>query len=237
MDMTGHQNNALLASLPPETLAAMAQDLHQQMVTHGAVLYEPGDKVTNIYFPQSGLVSLLIVTQGGDNIEAATVGREGGVGLQRGCGERRAFTRALTQIGGRFSVISTRRLEHYHRDHVGVRDMMERYGELRLAEAQQLTACNAAHDASSRLARRLLQCADRSGSDTVPLTQELLAQMLVVRRTTVTLMAQELQRLELIKYSRGRITILDRAGLMTRACECYHVVRHDKLAHLLGLNR
>jgi CRP-like cAMP-binding protein len=230
-----HESNGLLAGLPPETLAAMAENLQQQTINQGQVLYEPGDKIDNAYFPQSGMISLLIATEAGNSVEAASIGREGGFGLRNGVGERRSFTRAVAQIGGKFSVLATKHLAHCSQHYTGFRDMVEGYAELRVAEAQQFAACNAAHDGSSRLARWLLQCADRTGSDVVPLTQEFLAQMLGIRRTTVTLMAQELQRLKLIKYSRGRISILDRAGLKARACECYHVTRHEKLALLTGL--
>ena len=230
-----HESNALLAGLAPETLAAMTENLWQQTISQGQVLYEPGEKIDNAYFPQSGMISLLIATDAGDFVEATSIGREGGFGLRNGAGERRSFTRAVAQIGGKFSVLATKHLAHYSRHYSGFRDMIDGYTELRLAEAQQFAACNAAHDGSSRLARWLLQCADRTGSDMVPLTQEFLAQMLGIRRTTVTLLAQELQRLKMIKYNRGRISILDRAGLKARTCECYHITRHEKLALLIGL--
>jgi CRP-like cAMP-binding protein len=103
------------------------------------------------------------------------------------------------------------------------------------AEAQQNVACNAIHDGSSRLCRWLLQCADRTGSDQLLLTQEFLAEMLGVRRTTVTLLAQELQKQGILRYSRGRITILDRAALEARSCECYGTVKHDNLLPRIGV--
>lgn len=233
--LEGHKANRLLASLPPGALSLMADNLRQTSIARGVVLYEPGEPVDEIYFPQTGLISLMVVTKDGGAIETSTVGREGGVGLQRGLGPRRSFTRAAVRIGGSLSIIRGNRFEQLAQAHQPVRDMIGRYTEVCLAEAQQVAACNAVHDASSRLARWLLQCSDRTGSQRLLLTQEFVAQMLNVRRTTVTLMAQALQREDLIEYSRGKITILDRKGLEACACECYRVARHDKLPLMIGV--
>jgi CRP-like cAMP-binding protein len=231
----GHRDNRLLAALPAETLAAMAGDLQRATLAQGAVLYEPGDVIGNIYFPQTGLISLLIVTKDGNTIETSIVGREGALGLHSAFGPRRSFTRATAQIGGAFSIVQAARFARMVHDHPALRDLIASYTEVTLAEAQQIAACNATHDASSRLARWLLQCADRTGSEQLPLTQEFLAHMLGVRRTTVTLLAQALQKKGLIKYSRGRIAILDRDGLAAKTCECYSVIRHDKLPSMIGV--
>src|SRR5262249_32930821 len=157
----------------------------------------------------------------GDMIETSTVGREGAVGLHRGLGKRRSFTRAVVQIPGRFSTIAAQTFEEIALGSAAIRDMIGCYTEVLWAEAQQLAACNAIHDALSRLCRWLLQSADRAGSDHLPLTQEFLAQMLGVRRTTVTLLAQELQKKGIIRYSRGKLIIMDRTRLEDCACECY----------------
>ena len=233
--INGHLDNRLLASLPVEAITDVARDLRQISIAQGAALYEPGDAIDTIYFPQSGVVSLLIVTESGGTIETSVIGREGVVGLHRGLGTRRSFTRATVQIGGKFSAISGARFEELVRDYDAVRKLIERHSELAWTEGQQLAACNAAHDAPERLAHWLLHCADRSGSETLPLTQELLAQMLSVRRTTVTLLAQALQREGVIRYSRGRLTILDREKLKEHACECYSIIRDDKLPILIGM--
>ena len=150
-------------------------------------------------------------------------------------GGRRSFTRATTQIGGRFSTIRAGRFEHIANGSVPVRDLIQRYTEVLLAEAQQIGACNATHDTRARLCRWLLQCADRTGRDELQLIQEFLAQMVGVRRTTVTLLAQSLQVRGLIRYRRGRIVLLDRKGLEECACECYDIMRQEKLAPALGL--
>jgi CRP-like cAMP-binding protein len=201
----------------------------------GAVMFEPGAPLDTIYFPQSGLISLVVVTRDGGTVEAATVGREGAVGLHGGLGRRQSFTRATAQISGRFSVIEAARFERLVDGSAPVRDLIARYTEILWAEAQQTTACNAVHDASSRLARLLLQTADRVGDSELPLTQDRVAELLGVRRTTITLLAQEMQARKLIRYTRGRIVIVDRAGLTACACECYGLLRPDKLSLAIGV--
>src|SRR5215831_2973201 len=197
MDQLRHRENRLLATLSGETLALLEPELKATSVAQGVVFLEPGDSIDRVYFPQSGMISLLIVGRDGEMVEVSTVGREGALGLYRGLGGRLSFTRST---------------------------------EVLLAEAQQLAACNAIHDASSRLCRWLLQCADHINSPQLPLTQEFLAQMLGVRRTTVTLLAQEIQKRGAVKYSRGKMTILNRRMLEDGACECYEVMQRQRLA-------
>jgi len=209
--------------------------LKEVSAAQGTVFLEPGSLIDQVFFPQSGMISLLVVTSSGNMIEASTIGREGAVGLHGGLGERRSFTRATVQVPGRFSVITARSFQKIVLGNLAIRDMVARYTEVLWAEAQQIAACNAVHDASSRLCRWLLQTSDRIHSDELPLTQEFLAQMLGVRRTTVTLLAQELQRKGVIKGSRGRVTILDRKGLEACACECYDVIQQEKLPRKIGV--
>jgi CRP-like cAMP-binding protein len=230
-----HRDNRLLAALPPEALAMLDRDLKHVSLSQGQVVYEPGAPVDRIYFPRSGLISLLVVTRNGNTIEATTVGREGAVGLHGALGKRRSFTRATTQIGGTFSNIPALRFEQILNSSAPVRDLISRYTEVLWAEAQQIAACNAAHDANSRLCRWLLQTADRTGSDNLPLTQDYLAEMVGVRRTTITLLAGAMQLKGFIRYRRGRIVILDRKGLETCVCECYHVLHHDNLPLMIGV--
>src|SRR5262245_33402518 len=227
--LQGHGDNRLLAALAPETFHLMRPDLRSISLKQGHEIYEPGDDIDQIYFPQSGLLSLLIVTKDGRFFETSTVGREGGVGLQAGLGPRCSLTRANVQIAGQFSVIRSDRFASIVQDNPALRDVISRYIELLWEEAQQIAACNAGHDASERLCRWLLQCSDRIGSDTVALTQDYLAQMLGVRRTTVTLLAKSLQDQGIIKYRRGCIHILDRERLKHGACECYHVMQTGRL--------
>jgi CRP-like cAMP-binding protein len=144
-----------------------------------------------VYFPHTGIIALLVTTGEGDVVETSSIGREGAVGQQCGFGPRLSFTRAMVQIPGMFSAIPAARFEYATSRSAALRDLIVRYTEVQLAEAQQNAACNAIHDGLSRLCRWLLQCADRTGNDQLLLTQESLAEMLGVRRTTVTLLAQE----------------------------------------------
>jgi CRP-like cAMP-binding protein len=230
----GHQDNRLLAALPREMIGLMGRDLKQIPLAQGQALYEPGAPIDQIYFPQSGMISLLVVAKGGEATETATIGREGAVGLHGALGKRLSYTRATTQIPGKFSVIRAAIFAQFAQDHAPVRDLIARYTEILWAEAQQIAACNATHEAPARLCRWLLRAADRTGSDHLALTQELLAQMLGVRRTTVTIFAQTLQRSGLIKYARGHITILNREQLERRACECYAVMQQENLPLKFG---
>src|SRR5262245_2649262 len=216
-------------------IGLIGHDLKQVPLAQGQALYEPGEPIDQIYFPQSGMISLLVVAKNGAATETATIGREGAVGLHGALGKRLSFTRATTQIPGKFSVIGAAIFAQFAQDHAPVRDLIARYTEILWAEAQQIAACNATHDAPARLCRWLLRAADRTGSDHLPLTHELLAQMLGVRRTTVTIFAQTLQRSGLIKYTRGHITILNREQLEHRACECYAVMRQENLPLKVGV--
>ncbi|HET7848517.1 MAG TPA: Crp/Fnr family transcriptional regulator [Pseudolabrys sp.] len=232
---SGHLDNRLLAHLPGEAFALLRPDLRQTIIPAGMIMLEAGRPIEKIYFPQTGLASLLVVTRDGGAIESSTIGREGAVGLHCGLGDRLSFTRAVAQIGGRFSVLRAARFAQIVQDFPDVRNLISNYTEVLWAETQQIAACNAVHDASSRLCRWLLQSADRVGSDQLTLTQEFLAQMLGVRRTTVTLLAQALQKKGVIKYSRGQISILERGALEACACECYHVIQDDRLPGSVGV--
>lgn len=228
-------DNRLLAALPSDVLALIEEDSREVVLPHGVVCVDAGDPIQQVYFPHTGMISCLVTTGDGEMVETSSVGREGAIGLQSGLGHRVSFTRAIVQIGGRFSIIAASRFEIAVGRCSVLRDLIIRYTEMLWAEAQQNAACNAIHDGSSRLCRWLLQCSDRTGSDQLALTQEFLADMLGVRRTTVTLLAQELQKRGVLRYSRGRITILDRSRLEGCACECYGAIGHDKLLRKIGV--
>ena len=227
--------NRLLAALPDDVFTHLEPDLRQLTLPQGVVCYGAGDPIDQVYFPHTGMISQLIATGDGDMVETSSIGQEGAVGLQCGLGSRLSFTRATVQIPGRFSAISAARFEQAASVNAGLRDLIMHYTETLWAEAQQNAACNAIHDGSSRLCRWLLQCADRTGSEQLLLTQEFLAEMLGVRRTTVTLLAQELQKKGIVRYSRGRIAILDRPALKACACECYEAVKHENLSQRVGI--
>lgn len=216
--------NRFLAALPDDAAALLEPDLKQIILPPGAACCNPGGSIDQVYFPQSGMISLVVVIDGG-TVETSSVGNESGVGLQCGFGPRLSFTHATVQIPGRFSTISADRFEQAVSRRPALSELIVRHIETKWAEAQQNAACNAVHDGSSRLCRWLLQCADRIGSDQLLLTQDFLAGMLGVRRTTVTLLAQELQKRGMVRYGRGRITIVDRRALEACACECYQAIK------------
>jgi CRP-like cAMP-binding protein len=179
--------------------------------------------------------SLVAFTQEGIGIEAASIGREGAVGLHRGLGKRRSFTRAVIQVSGTIFHISADVFERAVGQSDTIKDIITHYTEVLWVEAQQIAACNAVHSTEARVARWLLQVQDRIDSHSLPLTQESMSQMLGVRRTTVTLVARALQQAGLIRYKRGQIVILDRAGLEDAACECYQIIQHETLPEIIGV--
>jgi CRP-like cAMP-binding protein len=215
----------------------IAPHLREVELAQGALLQEQGEPIEHVYFPNSGMISLLAVMQQGNAVETATIGREGAVGAMAGLGPRHAFTRAVMQMTGRAAQIRTLPFQTIVAKSPALRDIIVRHNEVLLAQVQQSAACNALHEAEARFCRWLLQSRDRSDGDTVPITQEFLAQMLGVRRTTVTLVAQSLQDAGLLRYRRGRIELLDRAGLEDRACECYAAVRRAVEQYLPAANR
>jgi CRP-like cAMP-binding protein len=215
------QGNRLLSALPSKALELLRQDMRQVSLQRGTVCFEAGQLIDRVYFPLSGMISLFVITGDGEMIETGTIGREGAVGLQSGFGKRKSYGLTTIQIAGDFATIAATRFEEAVSNSAPIRDLVFHYTEVLWAEAQQIAACNAAHSGSARLCRRLLQVADRIGSDHLPLTHEHLATMIGVRRTTVTLLALELQELGAIKGKRGKISILDRRVLEARACECY----------------
>jgi CRP-like cAMP-binding protein len=235
MPEQGLQKNVILGSIPPDALQLFRSDLKERTFNQGVVLQEAGEPIENIYFPQNGMISLLVVTLDGGAIEAATVGREGSVGIHGGFGGRRAFTRAVAQITSKCFYVAADRFHQAVAKSAALADLMTRYTEALWMESQQIAACNAKHSAEARLCRWFLQTRDRIGSDTLPLTQEFLSEMLGVRRTTVTLVARALQEGGIIKYHRGVIHIMDVDALRQCACECYAVLDQSHLSERLGL--
>jgi CRP-like cAMP-binding protein len=227
--------NHLLAALPSECLHVLESHMRQMTLTQGFVCCEAGDPIEQVYFPQTGMISCLIAMGEGTMAEVSSIGREGAAGLQAGLGRRYSYTRAVVQIPGKFSVIPAISLLSTAASVPALRTIIVGYIETLWAEAQQNSACNAIHDGSSRLCRWLLQCSDRIGSEQLALTQEFLAEMLGMRRTTVTLLAQALQKKGILRYSRGRIVIVDRPRLEAAACECYDATKHHHISHRTGV--
>ncbi|MEJ0018484.1 MAG: Crp/Fnr family transcriptional regulator [Acetobacteraceae bacterium] len=171
------------------------------------------------------MISLLAVMESGDGVETATIGREGAVNTMAGLGGRRAAGRAVVQVAGMSSQILASRFQSAANESPSIRNLIVRYNEAQVSAVYQSVGCNAIHRVEARLCRWLLQTRDRTPSDTLPLTQEFLSEMLGVQRTTVTLLARQLQDAGLIRYRHGRVEIVDRRGIEQKACECYSTVR------------
>jgi CRP-like cAMP-binding protein len=215
-----------LAALSPADFSLLASNLTEVSLTPlGDVLQEAGEAIKHVYFPQFGMISLLAVMQNGSAVETATVGREGAAGAMSGLGSRIAAHRSVVQIEGSASRIAAARFEAAVNGSASIKDLLVRYSDSLMMMVQQSAGCHALHSLEARLSRWLLQTRDRSDSNRLPLTQEFLSQMLGVRRTTLTLIARDLQKAGLIRYRRGLIEIMDRSGLEAKACECYGVIR------------
>jgi CRP-like cAMP-binding protein len=217
--------NRLLAALDTEDHKFLAARLAPIRLEKGALLYDPGDMVETVYFPDNCVISLMTLMRSGAAIESATIGREGALGMMSAISPRQSLSRAIVQVPGRAHRISAAHLHQAWDQSARVRDLIDRHGEALFAHAIQSVACNALHSVEARFCRWLLSCHDRIDSNTVSLTQEFLADMLGVQRTTVTAVARTLQSAGLIRYSRGVVDILDRPGLEAMACECYGAVR------------
>lgn len=217
--------NAFLAALSPQDYAAFARVLQPVTIVSGTDLYLPDDPVDWVYFPSRGLVSLITVMEDGDQAETAIIGREGAVGLVEAAGSGVMLYRAVVQI----DLQAVRAPVADYLAALGgsesLRRAVTRHLELTIAEGRQTLSCLAHHAPEQRLAWWLLECQDRTGDKQLALTQEFLAAMLSVQRTTVTRVALLLKSEGLITYSRGRIGITDRAGLERRCCECYRTIR------------
>jgi CRP-like cAMP-binding protein len=224
LDRLDKRENRLLEALEPADYALLMPHLRTAYFAQGAVLQEQEAPVDHVYFPLNGLVSLVSVMEDGQIVETAIVGREGTVGAFAGLGPWHAFTRATIQIPATVAVIETAQFQEAVSRSERIRELVLRYKEALLGQVQQTAACNALHKLEPRLARWLLQALDRTDAREMPLTQDSIAEMLSVRRTTVTVVAGKLQEAGLIRYRRGRIVVLDRAGLEHLACECYRAI-------------
>jgi CRP-like cAMP-binding protein len=215
-------DNKLLASLPRDHFDRLLPHLVTISLPQGDVLVEAGEEVDQIYFPHYGMLSLLAVLRDGKAIETATVGREGVVGAMAGLGLYKSLVRVVVQMPSACSKIAAAHFRTVAATSDPVRNLCIRYNEVLLSQARVTAACNALHSIEARFCRWLLQSADRGASDN--LTQEFLAEMLGVRRTSVTEVASKVQNAGVITYSRGVIRILDRAALMRMSCECYETL-------------
>ncbi|MCA0355681.1 MAG: Crp/Fnr family transcriptional regulator [Proteobacteria bacterium] len=217
--------NRFLSALPADDKALLAPHLSPVELEKGRLLYDPGDVIDQVYFPAHCVISLMTLMENGAAIESATIGREGALGLMAAAGPRQSLSRAVVQApGGAFRMAAQSLNEAWNRS-ASLRDMVDRHNEALFGHAIQSAACNALHPVEARFCRWLLSYQDRIDTNTISLTQEFLADMLGVQRTTVTAVARTLQDKGLIRYRRGVVDILDREGLKGLACECYGTVR------------
>jgi CRP-like cAMP-binding protein len=201
---------------------------------HRQVLHKAGEPLRAVHFPADGLCSIIMTMEDGRSAEVATVGNEGLVGISAFLGDGRATGETIVQVPGTFAY--TMAIEAFTREmdrREALYDLVSRYSQALIAYVMQSAACNGLHAADKRCARWLLQSHDRVGRDRFELTQEFLAFMLGVRRATVSMIAQQLQRAGLILFNRRRVTILDRHGLEDATCECYGVIK-QKFDQLLA---
>jgi CRP-like cAMP-binding protein len=220
--------NRLLAAVPAIDRAMLERDAEFVELARGQVLFEPEEDVVITHFPLTGtMAALVVVLEDGGTAEGASIGREGAIGGIVSAGHKPAFTRAVTQIAGPALRIETARIEVAKQRSLVVRDLFARYADALLAQVLQSVVCNAFHPMQQRLARWLLTTQDRIASNELPLTQEYLAQMLGVHRSTVIRVARSLENHGVIRKARGHLTIIDRAKLEKASCECYGAVaRH-----------
>ncbi|WP_265569307.1 Crp/Fnr family transcriptional regulator [Sphingomicrobium nitratireducens] len=225
--------NLLLAMMPERLREKLEPHGKHVMLEVGDILFASGDNVEYTFFPyKPTMISLLVDLDDKRRVEVASIGQEGAIGGIVSCGDLPAYTRSEVQVAGTALKIPMHIVEELKRDSLFMRDLYCRYADYLLAQVMQSVACNAFHPIECRAARWLLTAQDRSG-DRLELTQEALAGLLGVQRTTVNAVARQLQAEGLISYRRGVITVKDREELEHRSCECYASV-HKHFRKVLG---
>jgi len=220
-----HIHNEILLGLPSTEREFLVPKLEFMRLKTHHVLHEPGDTLKSAYFCNSGLVSILSVFPGGKSVEVGLVGKEGFIGIPLVAGFRTAPTRAISQIEATVFRLSSETLVAALRQCPTLERRLQQFAQIMTMQTTQIAACNRHHEVDERLARWLLMSSDRIESNSVPLTQELLAQMLGTRRSSVTVASGVLQKAGLIAHTRGDVRIIDRRKLEQADCECYGAMR------------
>ncbi|MBV9859956.1 MAG: Crp/Fnr family transcriptional regulator [Alphaproteobacteria bacterium] len=219
--------NHLLRALPPDVSERFEAQLEVLDIELRHSVYEPDRPSEYVYFPLSGIISIHKKMRDGVAVEVATIGNEGMVGLEIFLGGEQTPASAFCQIAGRAARIGAAAFREAVRDSAPLTALLLRYTQAVLTQIAQSAACNRMHSIDERCARWLLMTHDRVGGDRFELTQEFLAEMLGVRRPSVSIAAGILQRAGFIRYSRGRVEVIDRTGLESAACECYAVIARE----------
>ena len=221
------RDNHILDALPDEERDRLFPHLSFVSMPLGKVLYESGESLKHIYFPTDSIVSLLYVMKDGASAEIAVVGNEGAIGVALFMGGETTPSRAIVQSAGSAFRLEGKRLKAEFGRHGQMLHVLLRYTQSLITQMAQTAVCNRHHSVNQQLCRWLLLSLDRLRSNELKMTQELIANMLGVRREGVTAAAGELQKAGVIRYSRGRITVIDRAKLEQLSCECYSVVKKE----------
>jgi len=215
-----HSKNFLLNRLDADVLGRLLPNLSVAHLATGDVLAGTHERIEKVYFPHTGIISCVVETIGGGAIETGMIGNDGAFGSSQALDDKVSLNHVVMQVPGAVSVISSDRLREAANELPVFRGLLVKYEQFFLAQVQQTAACNALHAVQARTCKWLLRMQELAGDD-LPLTQEFLAQMMGVRRTSVTEVATELQRSGMISYSRGRIHIKDLDQIRRRACECH----------------
>jgi CRP-like cAMP-binding protein len=231
-DLSNWPRNRLLLALPSSNLKRLMPELKHIRCEREQVLVDADSPLDHVFFPDSGVVSVVAVYADGNTIEMATIGREGCTALQAVFGAKSSSVRLLVQIPGSAAKISRAAFTRAMGSMPSFRRLMYAYHQAFLEQVMVSVACNGAHTLKERLARWLLMMRDRNDDEALQITQNLLAEMLGVQRPTITNAAGELERAGLIARGRRQVTILDRQGLVEASCECYNLVRARVASHL-----
>lgn len=215
--------NRILKALPPKEHRMLSSQLKAVTLTKGSVLWEPGERISQVYFPEKAMISYLSGTSEGETIEVCVVGNEGIVGLASLLSDRTAF-RSVVQIGGSAYSMSQDLLRKEFRRSEPLHKILLDYTNALLVQIAQTAVCNKFHSVEERFCRWLLMACDRVDSNQLPMTHDAMARVLGSRRASVTVVAGALQRKGVIRYKRGVIMILDRKYLESAACECYETI-------------
>jgi CRP-like cAMP-binding protein len=233
IDPSTARRNIVLAGLGEEFLAPLLADLTEVPLSSGQVLHEAGEPIEGVHFPLAGVVSVVADLGADQVVEAATIGREGVVGISVFLNSGIPTERSLVQVPGRALTMTAEDFREHIADTDGpLTAMLRRSAQALFTQVARNAACNRVHNVRQRAARWLLATADRMDDPSFELTQHLLAQMLAVRRTTVSEVAQSLADDGCITYSRGLVTITDRIGLQEHACNCYETIRRSTEAEM-----
>ena len=226
--------NSLLQALSAAEFEALRPHLEPIELVREDVLVEAGAPLTHIYLPHGGAVSLMVHLADGQTVEVAMIGRDSVLHAAAALADGKALTDAVVLLPGSASVLDISALREAADRSVFLRNLLGRHEQALFAQAQQSAVCNASHSVEARLSRWLLRARDLCDSETLPLTQEMLAQLIGVQRNAVSIVAHALQRAGIIRYSRGHIDIKNAEGLRETSCECYDAVKtqHRRLLNL-----